>query len=174
MPTLEVKPGVSLFYLDSGVPPPSDDTYITLFVLHGHTFHSPIFSRAIAISHKYNIRFVAITRRDYHGSSLLTPEEVRVAVEGSTTQRLQAFADRAEEIMEFIKEFILKNDIPPIRANGKGGGFVLCGWSLGNLQGLSVLGFGNRFPGLVEKLEPYFRSYILYGRLPQSIAFLKI
>ncbi|GJJ10594.1 hypothetical protein Clacol_004821 [Clathrus columnatus] len=167
MPTLEVKPGISLFYLDSGAPgdPLANDTqqqaYITLFMLHGHSFHSPIFNRAIAVAHKYNIRFVAITRRDYHGSSLLTSEDIKAVTHGSTEQRIQTFTERAGEIMEFIKEFIDKNNIPPNSGTG-GGGFSLSGWSLGNLQGFSVLAFGNRFPDLVEKLTPYFRSYISY------------
>ncbi|GJJ06165.1 hypothetical protein Clacol_000354 [Clathrus columnatus] len=162
MPTLEVKPGVSFFYLDSGPPSPPNDTYLTLFVLHGLIFSSPIFSRAVAVSLKHNIRLVAITRRDYRGSSSLTSEEIRAVTHGSTEQRVQAFTDRAGEIMKFIEEFINKNSIPPISANSSGGGFSLCGWSLGNLQGLSVLAFGNRFPDLAKQLTPYFRSYIYY------------
>lgn len=162
MPTLEVKPDISLFYLDSGAPDASNDAYLTLFMLHGHTFHSPIFSRAIAAASKHNIRLVAITRRDYHGSSLLTAEDIKASLEGPTEKRLQAFAERAEEILLFIQEFITINNIPPISSSG--GGFSLSGWSLGNMQGFSVLGFGNLYPDIVRKLEPYFRTYIQYGK----------
>lgn len=166
---LEVKPGISLSYLDSGTPDPPNDSYMTLFTLHGSVFHSPIFSRAIALSAKYNIRLVAITRRDYPGSSLLSDEDVNTVIDGPTEKRLQALAERAGEILLFIKQFIDINNTPPISSSG-GGGFSLCGWSLGNMQGLSVLAFGNRFPDLVEKLTLYLRNYILYGGLIFSLA----
>lgn len=159
--TLQVKPGILLSYIDSGTPDPPNEGYMTLFALHGGAFHSPIFNRAIALSGEYNIRLVAITRRDYPGSSLLSDEDVQTVIDGPTEKRIQALAERAEEILLFIKQFIDINNIPPISTNG-GGGFSLCGWSLGNVQGLSVLAFGNRYPDLVEKLSPYLRNYILY------------
>lgn len=160
MPTLEVEPNVSLAYLDSGVPDPSNEDYITVFALHGIVFYTPFFRRAIDVANKYNIRFVAITRRDYSGSSLMSDVDVKTTIEGPTEKRLEALKKRGLETLVFIDEFIKMNKIPSISLNG--GGFSLLGWSLGNVQGMTTLAFANDFPELVGRLSSYFRSYILY------------
>lgn len=92
-------------------------------------------------------------------------------LDGPTARRLGSFVKRVEEILLFIKEFVERGWVLPRTRNedaggggGGGGGFSIAGTSLGNLQGLSVLAFGNLFPDLVEKLEPHFRSYILHGK----------
>lgn len=168
MSALEVKPGVFLGYLDSGAPDAlggdDDGDYMTVFALHGFTFYTPFFKPASIAAGKYNIRFVAITRRDYPGSSPLPDEDIKAFMEGPTEKRLQVLRERGYEILSFIDQFIRINKIPPISRNG--GGFSLLGWSLGNLQGLSALAFANDFPDLVGRLSSYIRSYISFETIP--------
>ena len=151
-----------IYYLDSG--PIQNETYVTLFLLHGHTFYSPIFNRLIPLAPKYNIRIVAITRRDYSGSAPYTSAELEVIMHGDTAAKTGFLQARALEIASFLEKFTQENNLPQSSPDGKQGGIALLGWSLGNVLALSVVGLAQHFPrGLQDNLDPYLRRLVLYG-----------
>ncbi|KIJ27898.1 hypothetical protein M422DRAFT_71509 [Sphaerobolus stellatus SS14] len=158
----ETKP-TALFYLDSG-PLPSSDTYTTIFILHGHTFHSPVFSRLLALAPTYNLRLVAITRRDYPGSTPFTDEELRVIQGGNKDEKLTFLKDRALEIWKFVRRFAKERELPKWRQEDGKGGIFLMGWSLGNMLGLAAMTFLKEMPqDLREDLNEWVKGYIIFG-----------
>lgn len=71
----------------------------------------------------------------------------------------------ALEVAYFLLWFAEKHEIPKISADRKSGGFAVMGWSMGNATATSVLGH----PEVIgteryQKLEPYFRKLVLYGK----------
>ncbi|KAF8580183.1 hypothetical protein K439DRAFT_1357692 [Ramaria rubella] len=175
MSTLTVNDqNISFAYLDSG--PLQNDTYVTLFLLHGHTFYSPIFQHLFPFASKYNVRIVAITRRDYSGSTLFTSAELDVLTSrqepGDIGVKTNFLKERSKEIASFLDIFIQKNKLPKSDPTGKQGGVALLGWSLGNVQALAVVGLAQHLPkDLVDHLEPYFRTLVLYECPYHSLGF---
>ncbi|KAF8509067.1 Alpha/Beta hydrolase protein [Hysterangium stoloniferum] len=162
MPTLTVNDaGTSLYYLDSG--PLPNDTYVTIFILHGFSFHSPVFKRLFPLALTYNLRIVAITRRDYPGSTPSSQNELDVITQGGADDMIRFLGDRAKEIAVFMDKFIQEQAIPKPSADGKLGGVALCGWSLGSLQGLAFMALAADFPpDVVGRLKHYLKTYIIY------------
>jgi hypothetical protein len=80
--------------------------------------------------------------------------------------KIDFLKSRAREIATFMDKFIKEKSIPKASADRSQGGVVLAGWSMGNVQGLAVLGLARFLPDeLVHSLEPYLKSYIMYGTL---------
>jgi pimeloyl-ACP methyl ester carboxylesterase len=165
MPILTVDDaGKSLYYLDSG--PVPNETYVTIFILHGYAFHSPVFKRLFPLAATYNLRIVAISRRGYPGSTPRSPIELDIIARGDANIKIQVLGDGAREIAVFMDKFIQEQAIPRPSADGRTGGVALCGWSLGNVQGLAFMALGHDDPpGVVERLEPYLKTYIIYGNI---------
>ncbi|KAF8509059.1 hypothetical protein BU17DRAFT_99234 [Hysterangium stoloniferum] len=162
MPTLTVDDcGTQLFYCDTG--PLPNPTYVTLFLIHGHTFYSPIFKRLLPTAPKRNIRLVLITRRDYPGSTPYSLEDLQFIRRANVDMRIDFLKHRTREIASFMDKFIRENSIPKASPDKSQGGVVLAGWSMGNVQGLAVPGLARFLPReLVRSLEPYLKSYIMY------------
>ncbi|KIJ37276.1 hypothetical protein M422DRAFT_33820 [Sphaerobolus stellatus SS14] len=148
-------------YYDSGAPEISSN-YTTIFLIHGHTYHSPIFERLLPLAHKFNLRIVAVTRRDYVGSTPFSQEELDLLRKEDADVKLSFIIERAQEMALFMDKFVAQNKLPKAIADGSGG-VAIAGWSLGNLVALSVVGLADHFPKeLAERLEPYLRRVILY------------
>jgi len=157
----ESSPG--LLYYDSGAPSGSQN-YTTIFMIHGHTYHSPIFDPLLPLASKFNLRFVAVTRRDYVGSTPFSQEELDSLRNGDMKTKKDFLKQRALEVALFMDKFITQNGVPKASAGGTEGGIALAGWSIGNVTGLSVVALAKDFPkDLTDRLEPYFKSLILYG-----------
>ncbi|KAI9066194.1 hypothetical protein FKP32DRAFT_1566413 [Trametes sanguinea] len=131
--------GVELSYIDSGIPSSSEEGYTTMFALHGTGFTSPIFEKVMSLATLANIRFVAINRRDYPGSTPYTPEEMQTIISGSYDEKVAFVKARGLELASFVDQFIVRNNIPPISKEGKHGGFALIGWSYGSFVALSAV-----------------------------------
>ncbi|KAJ2990732.1 hypothetical protein NUW54_g8388 [Trametes sanguinea] len=129
--------GVQLSYIDSGLPPSADEGYMTFFLIHGSAFTAYIFERLLSLGASAKARFVAINRRDYPGSTPLTPEDHNTLVSGTDEQKTSYLKARGLEVASFVDHFVVNNSIPPISEDGTRGGFVLVGWSLGTLRKLS-------------------------------------
>jgi len=106
---------------------------------------------------------VAITRRDYPGSTPFSEEELRVASKGSRKEKLGFLRDRAIEIWEFVRKFVKVNSIPRWNKSDGKGGVVVMGWSMGNSQGLGAMAYAREIKGVREELEPWMKGYIIYG-----------
>ncbi len=109
------------------------------------------------------VRFVALNRRHFPGTTPLSSEELVITQTGGTddSQREALVEARAHEIALFIDVFIQKFNLPSISS---GGGVALLGWSLGATFALIVISSVDTLPEDVRRrLNDYMRSLILYG-----------
>lgn len=110
------------------------------------------------------VRFVAVSRRDYPGSTPLTEEDLRVLQSGTEDERATFLRAQAIELATFLDRFIEQSRIPAISADRKTGGILLLGWSLGCTFGLSILSHADVYPeAMRNKLSQYLRSYVMFG-----------
>ncbi|OSD07666.1 alpha/beta-hydrolase [Trametes coccinea BRFM310] len=130
---------VQLSYIDSGIPSSADEGYTTFFLVHGSAFTAYIFERLLSLGASAKTRFVAINRRDYPGSTPLTPDDHKTLASGTDEEKALYLKARGLEVASFIDQFVVKHGIPPVSEDGKYGGFVLVGWSLGNTVTLSTV-----------------------------------
>ena len=110
------------------------------------------------------MRFVAINRREYPGSTSYNEKEVNVILNGSKEQRDVWSRDRGHELGTFIHRFVEKENIPPISVDGKTGGIVLLGWSAGSGIANATIAYADTLPSDVRScLSLYIRSLIIQG-----------
>jgi hypothetical protein len=183
MTVIELTPGVHFSYTDSG-PPPSEDVYTTLLVIHGYGWNASqcmqaryqhgwgaylllpdTFQRVIDLAPKHGVRVITFHRRDYGDSTPFTDAEIAPikqaipepgAIDAFMTARTLELANFVSHVVE-SKEAVAPRD-------GKGG-IALLGWSLGNLYGLDFL---SRFHGLPDRLKApmkaFVRSFVVFGK----------
>ncbi|TFK80897.1 alpha/beta-hydrolase [Polyporus arcularius HHB13444] len=165
MPSITVDDnGTELAYLDSGVPKASQDSYVTIFAIHGIAFGFHIYDRILGLLRdSADIRFVAISRRGYPGSTPYDPDEIaRIPTDGDG-QKEEFLRARGREVAVFIDKFIDAFHLPPISADGSSGGIALMGWSLGSAVALSVISHLDTYPQSVQtRLSAYLRTLILH------------
>ncbi|KAF8917706.1 hypothetical protein CPB85DRAFT_1431233 [Mucidula mucida] len=155
--------GVELSFIDSG--PPAQDVYTTIFAVHGMIFTNLVFQKVLDIAPSKGVRFVALNRRPFPGSTPFTPEELDVTLTGGTgdADRDVQIEARGHEIAMFVAEFIKKFTIPALSQDGKQGGVALLGWSVGAAYPLAAIGSAPTLPKDVkELLGSYIRSLISY------------
>ncbi|KAJ7671870.1 hypothetical protein B0H17DRAFT_192833 [Mycena rosella] len=110
-------------------------------------------------AHKHNLRTVLWNRRDYHGSTKYTDDELADMNAGR-----KIFHDRlAVQTAWFLEHFIKHENTPKVAANRTAGGFIIMGWSSGCPTVLAPFADPAVFPaGLYDTVEPYLRSLVLY------------
>ncbi|KIY72231.1 hypothetical protein CYLTODRAFT_486452 [Cylindrobasidium torrendii FP15055 ss-10] len=106
--------GLYMGYIDSGPPPSRSSSYQTIIAVHGIVFGHRIFERCIAAAPAHGVRFVALSRRGFPGSSPLALSEL---------QKGDALHTLGKEICTFVDVFTTQGNI---RAN-----VTLFGWSFG-------------------------------------------
>ena len=178
--TLNVGNGTELGYIDSGAPGTS--TYTTIFAIHGMGYYSrkytpatspqtcmltprtAVFEKVLEKATSHNTRFVAITRRDYNGSTAYSTSDLSDLQNGPETAQTSFFQARGLELATFIETFISKNDIPAPSSDGKTGGIGVLGWSLGNTFTVSLLANIESYPNSTQTtLAKYLRAAIFQG-----------
>ncbi|KAF8224406.1 alpha/beta-hydrolase [Tricholoma matsutake] len=162
--------GTELAYLDSG--PPFSETlstyYTTIFAVHGIMFSSPIFQKVSVISRNAGIRFIAINRRGYKGSTPFPDTDKDIFTQGTDTQKTEWLKSRGLEISNFVNSFISRENLPAISPEGKGG-CVLLGWSMGCSFTMSAIAHIGDLPSSAQVLlASRLRAYILHD--PPEIA----
>ncbi|KAI8973116.1 Alpha/Beta hydrolase protein [Trametes punicea] len=168
--TVVTESGVELSYIDSGVPVHHYQTYTTLFVVHGTVYTSRVFQRVMSLAGPAGVRFVVINRRDYPGSTPLTPEDLKLVTSGNDEEKAAFISDRGIEFASFIDHFIQHNEIPPISEDGKSGGFAIVGWSLGNAVALSAVANLDALPAPAQsRWASHMRGLVLHEAPPVSI-----
>lgn len=173
--------GTELSYLDSGSPSSPNPIYTTIFAVHGIVFSSrssvmlylfsadsflppAIFQKVSAICCSAGIRFVAISRRGYKGSTPLCDTDKVILLEGTDTQKTDWLKSRGLEISNFMNAFMIREDLPASTPEGQGG-CVLLGWSLGCSFTLSVITHIDALPIQVQaRLASQLRAHILHGQ----------
>jgi pimeloyl-ACP methyl ester carboxylesterase len=162
--------GVSFSYIDTGKP--SNTSYTTIFAVPGMGSTAHIYDKIHAIAPAAGVRFVSINRRGYGSTSAYTGDEIGVITQGTDEQRTSFLTDRGHEIAFFIDAFIQKHNLPPISLDGKTGGAVLVGWSLGNAVSLATIAYADSLPSDVQsRLAGYIRGLVLHEPASNIIGF---
>lgn len=130
-----------------------------------------IFQKVIDLAPSKSIRFVALNRRTFPGSTPFTPEERNVIFTGGEgeAERDAHIEGRGHEIAVFVVEFIRKYDLPPpTRSGGErrpgNGGVAILGWSQGVVHAFAaVASAGTLEKDVRDVLSVHLRSLIIYG-----------
>ncbi|KAF8589583.1 hypothetical protein K439DRAFT_1521297 [Ramaria rubella] len=168
MPSLTVSPSgsdrpINLFYLDSGQPSETE-IYTTIVIIHGHSFHSGIFQRALPLAASRRLRLICVNRRDYAETTLFSSSELKILSEGDETERAAFVEQRGVEFALFLNQLIDELSLPPPTTDGKDGGIALMGWSLGNVVALAIVASISSFPGTVKaRLQKYVRVFMIHS-----------
>ncbi|PIL24378.1 hypothetical protein GSI_14131 [Ganoderma sinense ZZ0214-1] len=144
MPSMVVDDkGTQLSYIDSGIPARVAGAfiqhYVTIFALHGFYFTNHTFEKVMAHASEANVRFVAISRRDYPGSTAFSPQDLSAFSSSDGEDRRVFLRDRGAEIATFICNFIEQNGLLPISSDGKSGGFAVVGYGFGSVFALAAV-----------------------------------
>ncbi|KAH8111923.1 Alpha/Beta hydrolase protein [Phellopilus nigrolimitatus] len=164
MPLITIdEQGHSLFYQDSGVPSNAEQSYTTLIVVHGASFHGGVFRRLIPLAPHHSVRLVLVNRRDYPGSSPYTASDLaQIGVVDAATHE-EFLRARGAELPTFIRCFVEREKVPQASPDGKHGGVVLMGWSSGSIYTLSLLSNADTIPAETrEAITPFLRSLIIF------------
>ena len=123
-----------------------------------------IFKRVQNAAIKRGVRFVALNRRNYPGSTPYSEEEINVLSNGTKEQKDAWHRDRGHEVGMFIHKLIVKENLPPISADRQTGGIILLGWSIGAGDVNNTIAHTDTLPSEIRtSLASYMRSMIIQG-----------
>ena len=126
------------------------------------------FIRLLPLAPQYNLRIIAINRREYTDSTPLNEDDLSLLFSSDAEDHKQFLRSRGLEIARFLAWVISELRIPAVNPQGEeasGGGLALLGWSLGSITTLAFLRHLPSFPkDLVDKLAPYLKTFIMYGK----------
>ncbi|ETW81374.1 Esterase/lipase/thioesterase [Heterobasidion irregulare TC 32-1] len=143
--------GKKLSYIDSGAPDAANggSVYTTIIAVHGIEFTSPIFNKVSALAGAAGMRFVAVNRREYKGSTPFSDAEKAVLTNGTDEQKLQWLRDRGNELAT--------------------GGVALLGWSMGVSTTIATIANVDSFaPDIQLSLGSHLRAHIMHE--PPTVA----
>lgn len=113
-----------------------------------------VFEKVLLLARDSAVRFVAINRRDYPGSSPFAEAKLAVLKDGTDDQKASFVRDRGVELATFIHCYSQQHLIPPLSKDAATGGFTILCWSLGNSNAVAAV-------SSVEELPPDIRSYFV-------------
>ncbi|KAF8898011.1 hypothetical protein CPB84DRAFT_1681629 [Gymnopilus junonius] len=170
MPSLTVRDNICFHYTDSG--PPNKPNYSSLFIIHGHTFHSDTprmtsvasnslylgaFRKITPLAASNGLRIICVNRREYPGSSPFTPEELRVFNEGCDAERAKLLNEQGILLCELVDSLINTLSLP------KEGGITISSWSMGCIFAIAMLTAISDLPkGVRERLRGHVRKLLLW------------
>jgi pimeloyl-ACP methyl ester carboxylesterase len=122
------------------------------------------FDRVIEASPRMNIRFVALNRRSYGGSTPYDSEATSRIGSGLEKDVADYLKNQGVEIAYFVDRFIRENNLPSVGQDSISGGVAILGWSLGCIFSLSAIANTNLLPDSAQaNLAKYVRASIIYG-----------
>lgn len=117
-----------------------------------------------AICPSAGVRLVAINRRNYANSTPFSLKEVKIIEHGDEEERAKFLGARGHELALFLDWFIKRHNLPPISPDGKNGGIILIGWSLGCALIFAAISHADSLPIDVQsRLTKYIRKLIMHG-----------
>ncbi|KAG5351270.1 hypothetical protein C0989_007164 [Termitomyces sp. Mn162] len=127
-----------------------------------------IFEKMLPAASRKGTRFVALNRRHYPGSTAYSSHELGIAVSGGTDEQKDSeFKARGIEVATFIDHFIQQNNLPSIPEDGKAGGIILLGWSLGSAIALAAIANAYALSSDTRaRLGAHIKSVIVYDPAP--------
>jgi pimeloyl-ACP methyl ester carboxylesterase len=130
---------------------------------HSSHLWSGSFDKIAPWGEKHHIRIVRVNRRGYCGSTNYTEAELA----DLNTGRKEFLERIGFDMANFLTWFVDTHHIPKSSADGRCGGIVLMGWSIGTATALTLLGQPDSLPKEAAiKIEPYLRTVIIYGSQP--------
>jgi len=165
--TITVSPGVELAYTDTGAPKASP--YTTIFAIHGMCFTNLIYEKLQSVALAKGFRFVAINRRPFAGSTPFNAEEINLIVNvvDSAEKRAAFIEARGHEYGTFIDIFTQRFGLPPVSNDGKIGGSIVLGWSMGSQFAAATLAYAPTLPSDVRsRLSQHIRALVVYDAAP--------
>jgi hypothetical protein len=127
-----------------------------------------VFQKVSELSRNAGIRFVAVNRREYKGSTPYPDADQSILTGGTPAQKAEWLKNRGLEISNFMNSFILLENLPAISAEGKGGS-ALFGWSMGCTFTLAAIANIGDLPSEVKaRLASHLRAHIMLGMLPAA------
>ncbi|KJA16126.1 hypothetical protein HYPSUDRAFT_219627 [Hypholoma sublateritium FD-334 SS-4] len=158
MQTIEVSDDIVFAYTDSGLPPKDD--YLTVIVLHGHTFHSGTFRRMTDAARGLGYRLIVPNRRLYPGSTPYTPTEIAALQPGTS---LEIYTHTLEQQGLYLLEFV--DGVTQVHGLEN---VAVAGWSSGALFLTLIAGAIAQVPEEVRsRLKVHVRALILWD--PASV-----
>lgn len=132
-----------------------------------------MFSRLFPLAANYNLRIIAVNRRDYVGSSPFSQTELD-DLHCDDVDRLKAFMRmRGLEIASFLVWAIRELELPLKDALGRPS-LSLIGWSLGNITTIACLCYAASYPpDVIETLEKYLGDFYIYGELQNGMSHIR-
>ena len=126
-----------------------------------------IFKRLFPLAKQHKLRIVALNRRDYDGSSLFSPAELRVLNGPDSLAHADFLNARGSEIANFLAWLVNKENMQLISVhddNKQSGGVVVLGWSAGNITTVAFLANMDTYPDPVRSvLDSHIRAQFIYG-----------
>ena len=123
-----------------------------------------VFKRVQDVAINQGVRYIALNRRNYPGSTPYTQEEMNVLINGNKEQKDGWHRDHGHEVGMFIYKLIEKGGIPPISADRKTGGIVIHGWSAGAGDAMAMVAHADTLPEDVRScLASHMRALIIQG-----------
>jgi len=159
-------PLTTFFFEDTGAPENAGGEYTTIFLVSGAVYQSTVFQRLLPQAKKYGVRLVALTQRNFPGSSPFTEEELKSLTSSDNAVRADAIQAVGREIATFMAAFVEKHNIPPTtkKADGTtfGGISILC-WSASNILIFSLLVRPDKLPArTIQVLNTHLRSAVIF------------
>ena len=107
---------------------------------------------------------VCVNRRDYPGTTLYTPAELKALSEMDEEGHAAILEARGIELAAFLDALIDTLSLPGLTPDGKEGGLALMGWSMGNMFTLSTIASVSSLePQIQTRLQSYLRKLIMFG-----------
>jgi len=100
----------------------------------------------MAVAPSNGLRFVAVTRRGYPGSTPFSDSETSVATNGTVDEQTSFLIQRGVEFNMFIHNFSKKFGLPALSKDKTRGGFEVMGWSLGTFFALWTVSAWDALP----------------------------
>ncbi|KAI0712946.1 hypothetical protein C8T65DRAFT_646206 [Cerioporus squamosus] len=157
-----------LFVCHDTGPPRGSRDYTTLVIVHGHSWHSGVFTPLLPYARQTNTRIILVNRRDYPGTAPYTASELALLplsvsnltqdpeeLEGVKISISFFMKHRGHELLRF-----LTGVVRDIERNS--GGIVLVGWSLGVIWMSALLAHATSFQHDDVNLSRYLRRVVLH------------
>ena len=123
-----------------------------------------VYDKVMSLGTRSGLRFVAINRRGYPGSTPFSNLEMSILETGSHEQRAAFIHAQGAEIMTFIYRYVQQHGIPSLSDDGSSGGFAIMGWSAGVSTALAAIAVVDTLPKEVSSVfKANLRALIMHG-----------
>ena len=136
---------------------------------------SGIFHPLMPFAPKHNVRLILVNARDIGQSTPYTEAELALLNSKNPAENAQFMRGVILEFANFVAWLVQHENVPRFvedSVGGKTGGISLIAWSAGNGFFTPLFALADTIPSDIRTIiEPYLRSYIIYGKYTDSDAY---